>query len=182
MPGLTLSSLDCSSSVFVHFSSAWRRCANINGGSRIRNPVSQLPWMQGAQNPLQVWRGHFNHQEVAASLRHAFHIMPKRESRKMCKIISRALMQYAGCHGVSVICASYRQHWEESSTLPDVTADLQSIHSALGIAADQRIDFVLIRDDMVARQVWLPHTNEFYWLFLPSENIVYCYFPGLDWP
>lgn len=41
----------------------------------------------------------------------------------------------------------------ESSTLPDVAADLQSIQRALGITADQRVDFVLIRDDMVARQV-----------------------------
>ncbi|TNN04286.1 hypothetical protein fugu_001315 [Takifugu bimaculatus] len=40
----------------------------------------------------------------------------------------------------------------ESSTLPDVAADLQSIQRALGIATDQRVDFVLIRDDMVARQ------------------------------
>lgn len=70
-------------------------------------------------------------------------------------------MQYAGCHSVSVICACCRQHWAESSTLPDIAADLQSIQRALGIAADQRIDFVLIRDDMVARQVRLPHTNEF---------------------
>lgn len=43
--------------------------------------------------------------------------------------------------------------WMESSTLPDVAADLQSIQRALGITADQRVDFVLIRDDMVARQV-----------------------------
>lgn len=52
---------------------------------------------------------------------------------------------------MSVRLCSHR--WMESSTLPDVAADLQSIQRALGIATDQRVDFVLIRDDMVARQV-----------------------------
>lgn len=51
------------------------------------------------------------------------------------------------------LCAFCSHRWTESSALPDIAADLQSIQSALGIAADQRIDFVLIRDDMVARQV-----------------------------
>lgn len=51
------------------------------------------------------------------------------------------------------LCTFCSHRWTESSTLPDIAADLQSIHRALGIAADQHVDFVLIRDDMVARQV-----------------------------
>ncbi|KAK7939252.1 hypothetical protein WMY93_002578 [Mugilogobius chulae] len=42
--------------------------------------------------------------------------------------------------------------WAESSMLPDIAADLQSIHEALGITAHQQVDFILIRDDMVARE------------------------------
>lgn len=42
---------------------------------------------------------------------------------------------------------------KESSSLPDIAEDLKSIKSALGIAADPRVDFILIRDDLVARQV-----------------------------
>jgi len=46
--------------------------------------------------------------------------------------------------------------WAESSSLPDIAADLQSFKDALGIAAHQHMDFILIRDDMVAREVTLP--------------------------
>ncbi|TWW80926.1 lysophosphatidic acid phosphatase type 6 [Takifugu flavidus] len=56
---------------------------------------------------------------------------------------------YHGCKMLKMLCG---HRWMESSTLPDVAADLQSIQRALGIATDQRVDFVLIRDDMVARQ------------------------------
>lgn len=51
------------------------------------------------------------------------------------------------------LCTLCSHRWTESSTLPDIAGDLQSVQRALGIAADQRVDFVLIRDDMVARQV-----------------------------
>lgn len=53
----------------------------------------------------------------------------------------------------------HSHRWVESSALPDIAADLQNIQEALGIAAQQNIDFILIRDDMVAREVKLPHHN-----------------------
>uniref|UniRef100_A0A671W9Y0 Acid phosphatase 6, lysophosphatidic n=1 Tax=Sparus aurata TaxID=8175 RepID=A0A671W9Y0_SPAAU len=56
---------------------------------------------------------------------------------------------YYGCKMLKIL-GSHR--WAESSTLPDIAADLQSIQSALGIAAHQHVDFILIRDDMVARE------------------------------
>uniref|UniRef100_A0A672GRU2 Acid phosphatase 6, lysophosphatidic n=1 Tax=Salarias fasciatus TaxID=181472 RepID=A0A672GRU2_SALFA len=56
---------------------------------------------------------------------------------------------YHGCKLLKLLCS---HRWAESSTLPDIAADLQSIQSALGIAAHQRVDFILIRDDMVARE------------------------------
>lgn len=42
---------------------------------------------------------------------------------------------------------------KESYSLPDIAEDLKSIQSDLGIAADHRVDFILIRDDLVAREV-----------------------------
>lgn len=58
------------------------------------------------------------------------------------------------CVSWLTLCVVVRSHrWAESSTLPDIAADLQSIQSELGIAAHQHIDFILIRDDMVAREV-----------------------------
>lgn len=61
------------------------------------------------------------------------------------------------CFVADTVCVLCSHRWAESSTLPDIAADLQSIQSALGIAAHQHIDFILIRDDMVAREVTLPH-------------------------
>ena len=49
------------------------------------------------------------------------------------------------------VCFSHR--WAESATVPDIVADLQRVHKALGISSNQRVDFILIRDDMVAREV-----------------------------
>ncbi|XP_068560980.1 lysophosphatidic acid phosphatase type 6 [Cebidichthys violaceus] len=59
---------------------------------------------------------------------------------------------YPNFHGCKLLKVLASHRWAESSTLPDIAADLQSIHNALGIAAHQHIDFILIRDDMVARE------------------------------
>ncbi|XP_034741371.1 lysophosphatidic acid phosphatase type 6 [Etheostoma cragini] len=60
---------------------------------------------------------------------------------------------YPNHHGCKLLKLLASHRWAESSTLPDIAADLQSIQSALGIAPHQHIDFILIRDDMVAREV-----------------------------
>ncbi|XP_036964669.1 lysophosphatidic acid phosphatase type 6 [Acanthopagrus latus] len=59
---------------------------------------------------------------------------------------------YPNYHGCKMLKILGSHRWAESSTLPDIAADLQSIQSALGIAAHQHVDFILIRDDMVARE------------------------------
>ncbi|KAK2839892.1 hypothetical protein Q5P01_013632 [Channa striata] len=59
---------------------------------------------------------------------------------------------YPNYHGCKLLKILVGHRWAESSTLPDIAADLQSIQNALGIAAHQHIDFILIRDDMVARE------------------------------
>ncbi|XP_064800255.1 lysophosphatidic acid phosphatase type 6-like isoform X2 [Oncorhynchus masou masou] len=59
---------------------------------------------------------------------------------------------YPNYHGCRLLKHLSGHRWAESSTLPDIAADLRSIQSALGIAAHQRVDFILIRDDMVARE------------------------------
>ncbi|MEQ2286466.1 hypothetical protein AMECASPLE_002795 [Ameca splendens] len=56
---------------------------------------------------------------------------------------------YQGCKLLKVLLSP---RWAEVSTLPGIAADLQSILSALGIEAHQHVDFILIRDDMVARE------------------------------
>ncbi|XP_037645046.1 lysophosphatidic acid phosphatase type 6 [Sebastes umbrosus] len=59
---------------------------------------------------------------------------------------------YPNYHGCKLLKILGSHRWAESATLPDIAADLQSIQIALGIAAHQHIDFILIRDDMVARE------------------------------
>ncbi|XP_035029825.2 lysophosphatidic acid phosphatase type 6 [Hippoglossus stenolepis] len=59
---------------------------------------------------------------------------------------------YPNYHGCKLLKLLGSHRWAESSTLPDIAVDLQSIQSALGIAAHQHVDFILIRDDMVARE------------------------------
>ncbi|KAM6934228.1 lysophosphatidic acid phosphatase type 6 [Xenentodon cancila] len=59
---------------------------------------------------------------------------------------------YPNYHGCKLLKALASHRWAESATLPDIAEDLQSIQSALGIAAHKHVDFILIRDDMVARE------------------------------
>ncbi|XP_043987213.1 lysophosphatidic acid phosphatase type 6 [Gambusia affinis] len=59
---------------------------------------------------------------------------------------------YPNYHGCKLLKVFSDPRWAKSSALPGVAEDLQSILSALGIAAHQHVDFVLIRDDMVARE------------------------------
>ncbi|XP_056145020.1 lysophosphatidic acid phosphatase type 6 isoform X2 [Lampris incognitus] len=65
---------------------------------------------------------------------------------------AEAEILYPNYHGCKLLKILGGHRWAESSSLPDIAADLQSIQKALGIAADQRVDFILIRDDMVARE------------------------------
>ncbi|KAL0963431.1 hypothetical protein UPYG_G00306340 [Umbra pygmaea] len=66
------------------------------------------------------------------------------------KAVSEIL--YPNYHGCRLLRLLGSHRWAESSTLPDIAADLKGILRALGISSDQRVDFILIRDDMVARK------------------------------
>ncbi|KAI4896960.1 hypothetical protein NFI96_017926 [Prochilodus magdalenae] len=59
---------------------------------------------------------------------------------------------YPNYYGCKLLKLRSGYRWAESSTLPDIAEDLQSIQSALGIQSHHRVDFILIRDDMVARE------------------------------
>ncbi|XP_062861991.1 lysophosphatidic acid phosphatase type 6 [Trichomycterus rosablanca] len=56
---------------------------------------------------------------------------------------------YYACKLLKLLSGS---RWAESSTLPDIASDLQRIRSVLGVGPHQHLDFILIRDDMVARE------------------------------
>ncbi|KAF4087290.1 hypothetical protein AMELA_G00094150 [Ameiurus melas] len=59
---------------------------------------------------------------------------------------------YPNYHGCKLLKLLSGSRWAKSSTLPDIASDLQSIQSALGVGPHQHLDFILIRDDMVARE------------------------------
>ncbi|KAI1885230.1 hypothetical protein AGOR_G00218030 [Albula goreensis] len=59
---------------------------------------------------------------------------------------------YPNYHGCRLLKLLSGHRWTESVQLPDIAADLTMIKGALGIASHQRVDFILIRDDMVARE------------------------------
>nr|XP_023684625.1 lysophosphatidic acid phosphatase type 6-like [Paramormyrops kingsleyae] len=59
---------------------------------------------------------------------------------------------YPNFHGCKLLSILGSPRWAESSHLPDIAADLKNIQSALGIAPHQQVDFIQIRDDMVARE------------------------------
>ncbi|MFT7799485.1 lysophosphatidic acid phosphatase type 6 [Arapaima gigas] len=59
---------------------------------------------------------------------------------------------YPNYHHCQLLKLIGSPRWAESSQLPDIAADLRSIQSDLGILAQGQVDFVLIRDDMVARE------------------------------
>ncbi|XP_046903600.1 lysophosphatidic acid phosphatase type 6 [Hypomesus transpacificus] len=65
---------------------------------------------------------------------------------------SKSEILYPNYHGCKLLKLLGGHRWAESSTLPDIAADLQLLQSALGVGLHQRLDFILIRDDMVARE------------------------------
>ncbi|TRY88164.1 hypothetical protein DNTS_026871, partial [Danionella cerebrum] len=58
---------------------------------------------------------------------------------------------YPNYHGCKLLKMLMGNRWTESSMVPDIAADLQSVQTSLGVDPLQRLDFILIRDDMVAR-------------------------------
>ncbi|XP_048874507.1 lysophosphatidic acid phosphatase type 6 [Brienomyrus brachyistius] len=59
---------------------------------------------------------------------------------------------YPNYHGCKLLKVLIGRQWAELFQLPDITADLKSIQAALGIQTEQRLDFIHLRDNMVARE------------------------------
>ncbi|KAJ8246671.1 hypothetical protein GJAV_G00254110 [Gymnothorax javanicus] len=59
---------------------------------------------------------------------------------------------YPNYHGCRLLKLLGGHRWADSVRLPDIARDLKKLRGELGIAADSKVDFLLIRDDMVARE------------------------------
>ncbi|XP_076857723.1 lysophosphatidic acid phosphatase type 6 isoform X2 [Brachyhypopomus gauderio] len=59
---------------------------------------------------------------------------------------------YPNFHGCKLLKLLSGYRWAQSATLPNIVSDLQSIQAELGVGPHRHLDFILIRDDMVARE------------------------------
>ncbi|XP_063070027.1 lysophosphatidic acid phosphatase type 6 [Engraulis encrasicolus] len=59
---------------------------------------------------------------------------------------------YPNYHGCKLLRLLSGHRWAESAKLPDIAKDIKEIQGDLGIPLEKEVDFILIRDDMVARQ------------------------------
>ncbi|KAK6485623.1 lysophosphatidic acid phosphatase type 6 [Huso huso] len=59
---------------------------------------------------------------------------------------------YPNYHGCKLLKLLSRHRWTESALLPDIAEDLKRIQSLLGIVGHKHVDFIQLRDDLVARE------------------------------
>ncbi|XP_038576602.1 lysophosphatidic acid phosphatase type 6 [Micropterus salmoides] len=125
-------------------------------GKRLRRRyIEESPFLSSTFNPAEVYVRSTN---IVRTIESAKCLVAGLFQQKQIEIVpiltteAESEILYPNYHGCKLLKILGSHRWAESSTLPDIAADLQSIQRALGIAAHQHIDFILIRDDMVARE------------------------------
>uniref|UniRef100_A0A8D3B7Q0 Acid phosphatase 6, lysophosphatidic n=1 Tax=Scophthalmus maximus TaxID=52904 RepID=A0A8D3B7Q0_SCOMX len=126
-------------------------------GERLRRKyVEEVPFLSSTFSPAEVYVRSTNITRTIESARCLIAgLFQQKQKGKIVHIFTteaQSEILYPNYHGCKLLKILSSHRWAESSTLPDIAADLQSIHDALGIAAHQHVDFILIRDDMVARE------------------------------
>lgn len=125
-------------------------------GKRLRTRYVESSFLSSTFNPAEVYVRSTNIVRTIESAKCLVAGLFQQKEKEIVPIFTTASeseILYPNYHGCKLLKILASHRWAESSTLPDIAADLQSIQSALGIAAHQHIDFILIRDDMVAREV-----------------------------
>ncbi|XP_029315690.1 lysophosphatidic acid phosphatase type 6 [Cottoperca gobio] len=125
-------------------------------GQRLRRRyVEESPFLSSTFSPAEVYVRSTNIVRTIESAKCLVAGLFQQKQKEIVTILTteaESEILYPNYHGCKLLKILASHRWAESSTLPDIAADLQSIQSALGIAAHQHIDFILIRDDMVARE------------------------------
>ncbi|XP_017278150.1 lysophosphatidic acid phosphatase type 6 [Kryptolebias marmoratus] len=125
-------------------------------GQRLRRRyIEDRPFLSSTYSPAEVYVRSTNIVRTIESAKCLVAGLFQQKQKEMVPILTteaEAEILYPNYHGCKLLKILCSHRWAESSTLPGIAADLQSIHSALGIAAHQHVDFILIRDDMVARE------------------------------
>ncbi|XP_024143010.1 lysophosphatidic acid phosphatase type 6 [Oryzias melastigma] len=125
-------------------------------GTRLRRTyVEERSFLSSTFTPAEVYVRSTNIVRTVESARCLIAGLFQQKQKEIVPILTtqaESEILYPNYHGCKLLKARCSHRWAESSTLSDIAADLQSIHSALGIGAHHRVDFILIRDDMVARE------------------------------
>ncbi|XP_073329716.1 lysophosphatidic acid phosphatase type 6 [Pagrus major] len=125
-------------------------------GKRLRGKyIEESHFLNSAFSPAEVYIRSTNIVRTIESAKCLVAGLFQQKQKEIVSILTteaESEILYPNYHGCKVLKILGSHRWAESSTLPDIAADLQSIQSALGIAAHQHVDFILIRDDMVARE------------------------------
>ncbi|XP_021162945.2 lysophosphatidic acid phosphatase type 6 isoform X1 [Fundulus heteroclitus] len=125
-------------------------------GERLRKRyVEETPFLSPTFVPTEVYVRSTNIVRTIESARCLIAGLFQQKQKDVVSILTteaESEILYPNYHGCQLLKLLVGPRWAELSTLPGVAADLQSILSALGIAAHQHVDFILIRDDMVARE------------------------------
>ncbi|XP_052004599.1 lysophosphatidic acid phosphatase type 6-like [Xyrauchen texanus] len=125
-------------------------------GVRLRKRyIQELPFLTPSFNPKEVYIRSTNIVRTIESAKCLVAGLFQQEQAGVVSILTEKAEKevlYPNYHGCKLLGLLTGPRWAESSTLPDIAADLQSIQCALGVDPHQRLDFILIRDDMVARE------------------------------
>lgn len=125
-------------------------------GKRLRRKyVEESPFLSSTFSPAEVYVRSTNIVRTIESAKCLVAGLFQQKQKEIVHILTteaESEILYPNYHGCKLLKLLGSHRWAESSTRPDIAADLQSIQSELGIAAHQHVDFILIRDDMVARE------------------------------
>ncbi|KAM3862485.1 lysophosphatidic acid phosphatase type 6 [Diretmus argenteus] len=125
-------------------------------GQRLRRRyIEESPFLNPIFSPAEVYVRSTNIVRTIESAKCLIAGLFQQKQKETVPIVTTAAeaeILYPNYHGCKLLKIVGSHRWAESSTLPDIASDLRSIQNALGIAAHQRVDFILIRDDMVARE------------------------------
>ncbi|KAJ0070248.1 hypothetical protein NL108_007597, partial [Boleophthalmus pectinirostris] len=126
-------------------------------GKRLRQRyIEDSPFLSPAFSPAEVYVRSTNIWRTIESAKCLVAGLFQQKQKEILPILTtdaETEILYPNFRGCKLLKILGGPRWAESSALPDIAADLRSIQEALGIAAvAQKVDFILIRDDMVARE------------------------------
>uniref|UniRef100_A0A673KK06 Lysophosphatidic acid phosphatase type 6-like n=1 Tax=Sinocyclocheilus rhinocerous TaxID=307959 RepID=A0A673KK06_9TELE len=125
-------------------------------GVRLRKKyIQEEPFLTPSFNPKEVYIRSTNIVRTIESAKCLVAGLFQQEQAGVVSILTDKAeneILYPNYHGCKLLKRLIGHRWGDSSTLPDIAADLQSIQRALGVDPHQHLDFILIRDDMVARE------------------------------